>query len=140
MMKQRIAVTMACMAVVTALTSLVIAEEHPQGMKQGKMMQGQEEMSGKKDMIKDMPMMQCPMMGGMMKRQVVAADDGGVFIVVGNLLLKYDKDLKLVKKTTIEIADEDMKQMMTKMKKHCGMCRKACRQMMEDEEGEQTEE
>lgn len=119
-MKQRIATVIAGIAAVTVITGAAIAEEHGQGMQHGKMMQDKQDMSGMKGMMKDMPMM----MGGMMKRQVVATSDGGVVVVAGNLLLKYDENLDLVKKTTIEISDEDMQQMMKKMQKHRGMCRK----------------
>jgi hypothetical protein len=38
---------------------------------------------------------------GLMQRQIVATTDGGVVILVGNKLLKYDKDLKLVKEADV---------------------------------------
>lgn len=124
MKKQRIAAMMAGVVVITAIPGAVMAEEPGQGMPHGRMMHGKKDMSEKKDMMKDMPMMPGRMTGGMMQRHVVASGDGGVIIVVGNLLLKYNEDLELVKKTTIEIREEDKQQMMRKMKARCDMCRK----------------
>ncbi len=132
-MKHRIAALIAGIVAVTVITGVAVAEEHGQGMQHGKIMQDQQEMSGrKKGMMKDMPMMQGGMMGGMMKRQVVATSDGGVIIIVGNLLIKYDKDLELVEKTAIEISDEDMQRMTKTMKQHRGMCREMCQEKRED--------
>ena len=74
-------------------------------------------------------MMQCGMMGGVMKRHVLATSDGGVVVVAGDRLFKYD---------------EDMQQMMKNMRKHCGMCRKLCQQEIADEDaaeaGEEAED
>lgn len=43
-------------------------------------------------------------MGGMMgARTMVASEDGGVIILAGNKLMKYDKDLNLVKEVEIKI-------------------------------------
>jgi len=42
--------------------------------------------------------MNCPMMG---KTQMVATDEGGVIVLAGNKLLKYDADLNLVKEVEI---------------------------------------
>jgi len=61
-------------------------------------------------------------MMGMMQKQMVATNDGGVIVLVGNKLLKYDKDLNLVKeaelKTPVELKMdvEPMQKMMEKMK------------------------
>lgn len=118
MMKQHITVVVTGVVVATLVAGTALADMH------GKMMDKDKPMHGKMEMKKDMPMMQGGMMGGMMKREVVPSGDGGVIIVVGNMLLKYDKDLELVKKATIEISDKDMEQMMQEMKKKCGMCRK----------------
>jgi hypothetical protein len=91
-------------------------------------------MGGKKKMGKgmggSMPMM--GMMGGMGMghKQMVATQDGGIVVSMGNMLIKYDKDLELVKKTTIEISDEEMQGMMKKMKSRCVMMQK----MMDDKD------
>ncbi|MEI8349265.1 MAG: hypothetical protein WCI77_03835 [Candidatus Omnitrophota bacterium] len=34
---------------------------------------------------------------GMMQKQIVATGDGGAIVLLGNKLLKYDKDLNLIK-------------------------------------------
>ncbi len=41
-------------------------------------------------------------MMGSMQRQMVATSDGGVIVLAGNKLLKYDKDLNLVKEVEIK--------------------------------------
>lgn len=43
----------------------------------------------------------------MMHRKIIATEDGGVIVMVGNKLLKYDKDLNLIKK--VEITRDAMK-------------------------------
>ncbi len=48
---------------------------------------------------KDMPGMCCKGMGG--KANLIATDDGGVILLVGNKLSKYDADLNLVKEVEI---------------------------------------
>jgi len=87
------------------------------------------------EMMEGMPMMR-QMMGRMMQPQMVAAADGGVFVMVGNMLHKYDENLELVAKTEIEISEEDMEKMMGKMKEH----HQKCRQMMQQMMGEQKDE
>jgi hypothetical protein len=42
----------------------------------------------------------CPMMG---KTQMVATDEGGVIVLAGNKLMKYDADLNLVKEVEVKI-------------------------------------
>jgi hypothetical protein len=56
-------------------------------------------------------MKNCPMMmGKMLMPQVVATfPDGGIIVMSGNKLLKYDKDLKLQKETVIPIDSTMMK-------------------------------
>ena len=44
--------------------------------------------------------MGCPMMG---KAQMVATDEGGVIVLAGNKLMKYDADLNLVKEVEIKM-------------------------------------
>jgi len=49
-----------------------------------------------------------PGMRPMMGRQMVATSDGGVIVMAGDKLFKYDKNLNLVKETEINIEpDED---------------------------------
>ena len=49
-------------------------------------------------MSSGMGKMSCPMMG---KAQMVATDEGGVIVLVGKKLLKYDADLNLVKEVEL---------------------------------------
>lgn len=44
--------------------------------------------------------MNCPMMG---KAQMVATNEGGVIVLVGNKLMKYDADLNLVKEVEVKM-------------------------------------
>ncbi len=44
--------------------------------------------------------MGCPMMG---KTQMVATDEGGVIVLAGNKLMKYDADLNLVKEVEVKM-------------------------------------
>lgn len=45
----------------------------------------------------------CPMMGGMMQQSMVATSDGGVVIRAGDKLVKYDKNLNVVKEAEVTI-------------------------------------
>jgi hypothetical protein len=69
-----------------------------------------------KDMSKcNMRGMGCPGMMGMGK-EMVATSDGGIIVLVGNKLYKYDKDLNLKKEVELKID----KQMMEKCRLMCG--------------------
>ena len=65
-------------------------------------------------MMHDM-MVNAMMMHGMMNKSIVATPDGGVIIVMGNKLLKYDKDLNLVKEVEIKMDMDGMHEMMKDM-------------------------
>jgi hypothetical protein len=52
------------------------------------------------------------MMGSMMDKKIVATQDGGIVVWAGNKLIKYDKDLKLVKEVELKIDMAQMKQQM----------------------------
>jgi hypothetical protein len=69
----------------------------------------------------------------MMQKYMVATKDGGVVVMIGNKLLKYDKNLNLVKEAEIKIDFEAIKKMMQKIEKKCLEYRK----MSEEEEGEE---
>ena len=45
-------------------------------------------------------------MMGTMQKQIVATNDGGIIIMTGNKLLKYDKDLNLVKEVELKTGVE----------------------------------
>ncbi len=76
-----------------------------EGMKSG---EGKGMMGGK--------MMGMHMMKMMMEKSVTSTSDGGVVVVTGNKITKYDKDLNVVKeaeiKTDMEAMGKNMKEMM----------------------------
>ena len=72
-------------------------------------------------------------MGMMMQKQLVATSDGGVIVLAGNKLYKYDKNLNLVKEAEIKMDFEGMKKMMDQMKEKC------CKDKMIGEKNEKEE-
>jgi hypothetical protein len=68
----------------------------------GGMMQGPDKGSGMGSMHSIMGMMS----------NIVATSDGGVVVMICNKLYKYDKNLKLVKETEIEVDMKGMQRMM----------------------------
>ena len=52
----------------------------------------------------------------MMEKQIVATKDGGVVVMVGKKLFKYDKNLNLVKEAELKI---DYKAMKKELKEKC---------------------
>jgi len=72
----------------------------------------------------------------MMQKQMIATSDGGVIVLSGNKLYKYDKNLNLVKEAEIKMDVEGMKKMMEKMKEACP----ASKMMMEKKEESKTQE
>jgi len=106
---------MFCSVVAFAQTPAEKAEEKPMDKQMGK-----EAMGG----------MAMNMMGAMQK-QMVATNDGGVVVLSGNKLLKYDKDLNLVKEAELKTDDAlkidigSMQDMMQKMKEKYGKKPKA---------------
>jgi hypothetical protein len=48
----------------------------------------------------------------MLKRQLVATRDGGVIVMTGNKLIKFDKNLNLIKEVELEIDFETIHKMM----------------------------
>lgn len=59
------------------------------------------------------------MMKKMMQREIIATEDGGVAVLAGNKLIKYDKKLNLVNEVKI---DTGMKEMCRKMMQKKGKC------------------
>ena len=74
------------------------------GMMKGDMMGGKE-MMGMHGMMRKMS-----------EKNVVATSDGGIVVVTGNKLIKYDKDLNLVKEVDLKMDTEGMQKMMEGMK------------------------
>jgi hypothetical protein len=79
-------------------------------------------------------------MMGVMQKQMVATSDGGVIVLTGNKLLKYDKDLNLVKEAELQSGVElkmdmgSMQDMMEKMKEKYGKHSKAKEGQTQDTE------
>jgi hypothetical protein len=59
------------------------------------------------------------MMGSMMSKQIIATTDGGIVVLAGNKITKFDKDLNLVKEAEIKMDMEGMQKMMLQMKEKC---------------------
>ena len=90
------------------------------------------------------PPMQCPGMEGMMGRGmgmcpmhalqpwVIPTQDGGILVVLGNRLIKYDSDLNQVEEVTIEMSREEMQSMIRQRREMMEMCREMMRDMMPD--------
>lgn len=66
----------------------------------------------KPGMMKKKGSMHGMMMKKMMQKEMVATEDGGVIVLIGNKLMKYDKDLNLVKEVEIKWDMEAMKKRM----------------------------
>ena len=85
------------------------------GMMGGGMMGGG--MMGKGGMMMGMH----GMMMKMMEKSVTATSDGGIVIVAGDKITKYDKDLNLVKEVELKSNMEAMQKMMSQMMEKCPM-------------------
>ena len=84
--------------------------------------QGMKEMGGSKGAMMDKGMMGMHgMMMKMMEKSVVATPDGGIVVVMGNKLTKYDKDLNVVKEVELRMDMEGMQKMMSDMMEKCPM-------------------
>lgn len=81
---------------------------------------------GKDKMAEMMPM--CMMMHSMMGKELVATQDGGVVVLVGNKLQKYDKNLQLIKEVEVK---QDKGAMPPMMMDKMGGC-PGKKKMMED--------
>ena len=60
----------------------------------------------------------------MMDKTLIATEDGGVIVMVGNKLIKYDKDLNLIKEVEIKVDMDEMKEFMFKRKEGPRMYKK----------------
>ena len=63
----------------------------------------------------------------MKDKSVIATSDGGLIVVVGTKLIKYDKDLNVVKEAEIKIDVEAMRQSMAAMMPNSSMMREGAR-------------
>ena len=78
----------------------------------------------------------CGKMCMMLQKQMVSTSDGGVIVLAGNKLYKYDKNLNLVKEVEIKMDVEGMKKMMGQMRENCANKM----QMMQEEKSEPAAE
>jgi hypothetical protein len=69
-----------------------------------------------------------PMHAMMMGKSLVPAEDGGVIVMMGNKLFKYDKDLNLEKEAELKIDTEDMQKMMMEIEEKCLMYERMMRE------------
>lgn len=98
----------AYMIALAGLVLTVSAVSFAQGPEQ---MGGQHQMTGPQQMTGHMQMMgQGAKSGMMMSGQMVAASDGGVIVMMGNKLYKYDKDLNLKKEVEIKMPKKEAPQ------------------------------
>ena len=126
-MRKLWSVVLVCLLVI-GFYSLALAEEN-------KTMTGKEMMKAgmmEKGMKCDKEMMEhCKMMGMqhmMMSKSMVATPDGGVIVMVGHKLQKYDKDLVLQKEVELKMDKEEMKEKMEKGPMHEKMMKKGTQQ------------
>ncbi len=68
--------------------------------------------------------MHCAMMGPMMSKQILLGRDGGVFVLMGNHLMKYDDRLTLVKDVKLNIDMNEMCRTMQEFMSSCPMMQK----------------
>ncbi len=79
-------------------------------------------------------------MMGMVQKQMVATNDGGAIVLLGNKLLKYDKDLNLIKEVELKTETElkidvgSVQEMMKNMKEKYGKHGKATQGESQDTE------
>ncbi len=111
-MRKRISLILFFVIFISA--SGVYAEETKEmGMMEGKAREGKGMMGGK--------MMGMHMMKMMMEKSVTPTSDGGVVVVAGNKITKYDKDLNLVNEAEIKMDMEAMGKNMKEMMAQCPM-------------------
>ena len=107
-MKKIVGVVLAGVAVAIFSTLALAEYQQDEGPLVKKNMQDQMEV--KRDMMKLDKIGPGP--GGMrMGKELVATTDGGVVVLIGNKLMKYDANLNLVKETEIKIDKEAMQKM-----------------------------
>ena len=91
-------------AVGVLFTTLALAEYMERGPRENA--NPQEQMDGKREMMMRMEKMG---QGAKGMSQLVATTDGGVIVMVGNRLLKYDTNLNLIKETEIKVKENMQK-------------------------------
>lgn len=125
-MKRRFVILIAgILFIATGFSSLSFAQGNT-GMKCDKSMTGKDmmksNMMAKGEMMGKSPM-QAMLMKAMMEKSIIATTDGGVIVLVGNKLIKYDKNLNVMKEVEIKIDMEAMQKDMMEMMKKCPMAK-----------------
>ena len=115
-MKKRIFLILILVASISAPLFLYAEDTKEMGMG---MMEGMKGGEGKGMM--GGKMMGMHMMKMMMEKSVVATSDGGIVVVTGNKITKYDKNLNLVKEAEIKVDMEAMGKNMKEMMAQCPM-------------------
>ena len=137
-MKKIIILTLIAMMTSLSASSLSFAEDM-KGMGGDSSSQQNQAMMGRgmmgKGMMGGKMMGMHMMMKMMMEKSVVATSDGGVVVVAGNKITKYDKDLKVVKEAEVKMDMEAMGKNMEEMMAKCPMMQK----MKEKEQPGETE-
>ena len=70
--------------------------------------------------------------------QVIPTDDGGVIVVLGNKLVKYDSELNEQQEVTVELSEEEMQALIRQRVELMQMCKEMMEELM-PEEGEMQE-
>jgi len=114
-MKKAVAIVFAVMCFCSSASLALAQDQNPAQNKDasGKDMAGDKMHKGMMGKGMMMPMM--------MAKQMVASNDGGVIVLAGNKLYKYDKNLTLVKEAEVKVDKEAMEKMMADMKAKCPM-------------------
>ena len=111
-------IVLAFVVVVGLGTYFVFAQDRMNGMNENNDMMSQ--------VMCPMHMMMCK---SMMSKQMAITEDGEVVILAGNMVMKFDEELNLVRETEL-IDMEQMQQKMEKMMENCPMRQ----EMMKDQE------
>jgi len=110
-MAKRLFFIISAVFLVAVVSSLAFADTKEKDSMTGKGM-----MAGKGMMDDNQMMGMCGMMSHMMMcKSMISTSDGGVIVMAGNKLQKYDKDLNLKKEVEIKIDMEGMQKMMGQM-------------------------
>ena len=127
-MRGRISIGVAIVIVALALVVIgmvALAQEKPMAppppqMRGPGMMGPGPGMMGGPGMGKMCPM-HAGMMAGMMGRSSMIASGNYIYVMAGNMLMKYDQNLRLVKEVEIKMDTAKMREMMQECMKSCPM-------------------
>ena len=117
MRKLLIAIT----GIILVACTLTLCFAQGAGMRSGTM--GEQGMMMGKEKMMGMCPMHGMMMGSMMAKSMVATGDGGIVVMAGSKLIKYDKDLNLLKEVEVKMDMEGMQKKMSQMMEQCPMCK-----------------